>query len=444
MVETIRQLNRAMRGVIQWLQARPFVVLLVPLIAIILCLPDKILLHDTEVEWLDTACLFQARLTDYPVARAKTYRLTAAVSGFKDSIWHTAQGNIYLYIAKDSAAALLHPNDIITFRSRVRQPDSIGCFDYATYLRRQGIAGTAYVPAGKWRTIGVSDGLSLRMAAKKLQHRLVERYRNLGISGDELGTLAALTLGYREELDPAVRQAFQHAGAAHVLAVSGLHTGIIYSVLWVLLTGFGVWKPLYEQKKRRWLLSAVIIAAMWGYALLTGLTPSVVRSVIMVTIMQVAYMCYRNPISLNSVAAAAFLILMVRPTDLYSVSFQLSFAAVTAILLICPRAIHIPIYNRWLSWPVDYVVNLVMVSVAAQLGTLPFTLYYFRQVSNYFLLTNLIVIPLAWLITMGAFALLTVGWIPGVGELIAEGVKGLVWLLNTTTGCIESLPGAGL
>ena len=300
----------------------------------------------------------------------------------------------------------------------------------------------AYVGIRKWRVVGESSWWSLRIAAKRLQHRLVARYREVGITGNELGTLAALTLGYREELDPTIRQSFQRAGAAHVLAVSGLHTGIIYYVLWQLLTCFGYRRPLYEQKWRRRILSIIIIAAMWGYALLTGLTPSVVRSVIMVTIMQTAYMCYRNPLSLNSVAAAAFLILMVRPTDLYSVSFQLSFAAVTAILLICPKAIHIPIAQEWLSRPMNWIVNLLMVSIAAQLGTLPFTLYYFCQCSNYFLLTNLVVIGLATLITMTAFALLTIGWIPGVGEAIGFVIRWGVWLLNTVVGWIEGLPGA--
>ena len=442
MVETIRQLNRAMRGVIQWLRARPFVVLLVPLIALILLLPDKWLLRESEVEWLDQSHTFQARITDYPVERAKTYRLTAEVTAVHDTAWQETKGRIYLYMAKDSVVAELEPNDLIIFRSKVHRPDSIGTFDYATYLRRQGIAGTAYVGIRKWRVVGESSWWSLRIAAKRLQHRLVARYREVGITGNELGTLAALTLGYREELDPTIRQSFQRAGAAHVLAVSGLHTGIIYYVLWQLLTCFGYRRPLYEQKWRRRILSIIIIAAMWGYALLTGLTPSVVRSVIMVTIMQTAYMCYRNPLSLNSVAAAAFLILMVRPTDLYSVSFQLSFAAVTAILLICPKAIHIPIAQEWLSRPVNWIVNLLMVSIAAQLGTLPFTLYYFCQCSNYFLLTNLVVIGLATLITMTAFALLTIGWIPGVGEAIGFVIRWGVWLLNTVVGWIEGLPGA--
>lgn len=424
------------------LQARPFVALVVPLMALILMLPDKWLLRDTEVEWLDEPHSFQARITDYPVERAKTYRLTAEMTAVYDTAWQATKGRIFLYMAKDTAVAALQPDDIIVFRSKVRRPDSLGTFNYATYLRRKGIAGTAYVRAKQWHLAGKSSHRSLRIAAVRLQHRLVERYREVGISGNELGTLAALTLGYREELDPSIRQSFQRAGAAHVLAVSGLHTGIIYAVLWALLTGFGLWRPLYEQKWRRWILSGCIIVAMWGYALLTGLTPSVVRSVIMVTIMQAAYMCYRNPLSLNSVAAAAFLILMVRPTDLYSVSFQLSFAAVTAIMLICPKAIHIPIDNRWISRPVDWVANLMMVSIAAQLGTMPFTLYYFRQCSNYFLLTNVVVIFLATIITMLAFALLTVGWIPGVGEILAVVVKWLVGALNSVTAWIEGLPGA--
>lgn len=430
------------RQILSYLRARPFLVLLVPLMVVILLLPDKWLLRDTEVEWLGEEYTFQARITDYPVERAKTYRLTADVTAVHDTAWEATRGRVYLYMAKDSTVAALQPNELIVFRGKVRRPDSIGAFDYATYLRRQGIAGTAYVGTRKWHAIGTSSRWSLRIAAKQLQHRLVNRYREVGISGNELGTLAALTLGYREELDPGVRQAFQRAGAAHVLAVSGLHTGIIYAVLWVLLTGFGLWTPLYEQKWRRRVLSVVIIVAMWGYALLTGLTPSVVRSVIMVTIMQTAYMCYRNPLSLNSVAAAAFLILMVRPTDLYSVSFQLSFAAVTAILLICPKAIRIPIRQKWLSVPVNWAVNLMMVSIAAQLGTMPFTLYYFRQCSNYFLLTNLLVILLATIVTMLAFALLTVGWIPGVGEVIGFVIQWGVWLLNAVTAWIEGLPGA--
>ena len=430
------------RDIVAWLRARPFVVLVVPLMVVILLLPDKWLLRDTEVDWLGEDRVFQARITDYPVERAKTYRPTAEVTAVRDTAWETTKGRIYLYLAKDSTATGLQPNDIIVCRGKVRRPDSIGTFDYATYLRRKGIAGMAYVRARRWHVAGQSAHWSLRVMATRLQHRLVERYREVGITGNELGTLAALTLGYREELDPGVRQSFQRAGAAHVLAVSGLHTGIIYGVLWMLLTGFGLWKPLYEQKWRRRALSIVIIVAMWCYALLTGLTPSVVRSVIMVTILQAAYMCYRNPLSLNSVAAAAFLILMVRPTDLYSVSFQLSFAAVTAILIICPKAIHIPIYNRWVSKPVNWAVNLMMVSIAAQLGTMPFTLYYFRQCSNYFLLTNMVVIPLATGITMLAFALLTVGWIPGVGEAIGFVIQWGVWLLNTVVGWIEGLPGA--
>ena len=174
------------------------------------------------------------------------------------------------------------------------------------------------------------------MFARRLQHRLAQRYHELGILNQEAGTLSALTLGYREDLDPDIKRSFRQSGASHVLAVSGLHTGIIYAVVLNLLTGFGFWKPLYEDKKRRIVNGVIIIVVMVFYALLTGLSPSVCRSVLMLTLIEVAYMSYRNPIRFNSIAAAAFLILAFRPNDLFSVSFQLSFAAIVSIRLFYP------------------------------------------------------------------------------------------------------------
>ena len=176
------------------------------------------------------------------------------------------------------------------------------------------------------------DRTSLSSIARRVQRWLYERYGALGIRGSEQATLGALTLGYKEDLDPALKQAFQRSGAAHILAVSGLHTGIIYSVLLSLLTLGGSRKPLYENKTGRRALSLAVIITMWGYAFLTGLTPSVVRSVVMISVLEVGRMLYRHGNTLNCVLFAAWAILLVRPLDLFSVSFQLSFAAVVAIV----------------------------------------------------------------------------------------------------------------
>ena len=287
---------------------------------------------------------------------------------------------------------------------------------------------------------------SPRPAPNALQERLYDRLRASGLEGDELATVGALTLGYKEELSKELRQHFQASGAAHVLAVSGLHTGILYGVLVWLLTLGGRLRPMHENRVGRWVLSLVIIAAMWGYAWLTGMTPSVVRAVVMVTIFEVGRMRYQRAFSLNTIAAAAFFILVVRPTDLWSVSFQLSFAATAAIVLIVNKSIYRDIElsryrNTILGQAGSFFGGIIVVSLAAQIGTLPITIHYFGQVSTYFLITNLIVLPIAtFLVPCGLVSVALGGSVAGV--LFSKVTWGFAWLMNHATGWIEGLPGS--
>ena len=420
-----------------WLQTHPFVLLLLPLIAgILLCnytgFPFD-LQHREKADFPASIETYTAIIEDYPVEKPKTFRYTAS----------TSNGKLYLYLSKDSTKAFPSIGDCIQFRTTITRPDSLGSFDYGKYLRRQGIFGQAFVRSNNWQIIGHTDG-GLMMFARRLQHRLMERYQELGISGPELGTLSALTLGYREDLDPDIKRSFQRSGASHVLAVSGLHTGIIYTVILSLLTGFGLLKPLYEDRKRRIANGIIVIILLACYALLTGLSPSVCRSVLMLSLVELAYMSYRRPKALNIIAAAAFIILILRPNDLFSVSFQLSFAAIISIIFFYryfKRLIPVPI-NAWYGNILVDLRDTLAVSLAVQIGTLPITLYYFHQICNYFILTNIVVIPLASIITLFAFATLTIGWIPFVGPLLAYPLNGLTWALNHYTAFIESLPGA--
>ena len=285
--------------------------------------------------------------------------------------------------------------------------------------------------------------------AKVLQERLYGRLEAGGLSGDELATVGALTLGYKEELGKDLKRHFQASGAAHVLAVSGLHTGIIYGFLLGLLTLGGRYKPLYENKLGRRILSITIIGAMWGYAWLTGMTPSVVRAVLMVTIFEVGRMVYRQAFSLNSVAAAAVLILIVNPKDLWSVSFQLSFAATAAIVVLLNGVIYstnrdfvLTLYRKGLPGKVfQYFGGIAAVSIAAQLGTLPITMYYFGQISNYFLLTNLIVLPIASVLVPCGLISIGLGgsWL---GVQFSKVTWVLAWAMNHSVEWIEHLPGS--
>lgn len=285
---------------------------------------------------------------------------------------------------------------------------------------------------------------SSKQTPNTMQQRLYQRLADAGLEGDELATVGALTLGYKQDLNKELKHHFQASGAAHVLAVSGLHTGIIYGlVLWLLTLG-GRLRPLHENRFGRWTISLIIMTVMWAYAWLTGMTPSVVRAVIMVCMIEISRMAYRNPISLNAIASAAVFILIFRPTDLWSVSFQLSFAATTAIVL-CAKGFEGWFSRKYLSgWTgriVAWITGTVIVSLAAQLGTLPITIYYFHQVSAYFLLTNLIVLPLATLLVPFGLATIALGgtW---AGQWIGKATEALAWLMNHSVGWIESLPGS--
>ena len=281
-----------------------------------------------------------------------------------------------------------------------------------------------------------------RPAPNALQERLYGRLASAGLEGDELATVGALTLGYKEALRKELRQHFQVSGAAHVLAVSGLHTGILYGVIVWLLTLGGRFRPMHENRIGRRTLSLVIIAAMWGYAWLTGMTPSVVRAVVMVTLFEIGRMAYRQAFSLNTIAAAAFLILAARPTDLWSVSFQLSFAATTAIVMgVKAYPLPLPEGKGVLGRIAQFFLGIIVVSLAAQVGTLPVTIHYFGQVSTYFLLTNLIVLPIATILVPCGLVSISLGG-STIGVLFSKLTYGLAWLMNHTTGWIEHLPGS--
>ena len=276
----------------------------------------------------------------------------------------------------------------------------------------------------------------VKQAPNALQERLYGRLGAAGLSGDELATVGALTLGYKEELDKELKRHFQASGAAHVLAVSGLHTGLIYGLLVWLLTLGGRFRPMHENTVARRAISLVIIGVMWGYAWLTGLTPSVVRAVLMVTLVEIGKMIYRKSLTINTIAAAAVLILIVRPTDLWSVSFQLSFAATTAIVLMVNR-LPAMLTGRIAA----YFLGIIVVSVAAQLGTLPITMFYFKQVSTYFLLANLLVLPIATFLVPSGLATIALGG-STAGVFIGKITWALAWLMNHSVEWIESLPGS--
>lgn len=425
----------------------PMLLWLLPTVVIIVCssLWDKPLhlYKDTEIDFADTLRVFRVVVHDMPTERKKTHRYEVEVL--------PSRARAYLYINKDTARTMPSWGDTLLVRTRFRQECMLGDFDYGKYLRGNGIAATAFAGSRQWRLSGAGSEKAqqkMRRSPRWWRYRLTERYRELGFSGAELGTLTAMTLGSKEEMDTEVKRAFRHAGAAHVLAVSGLHTGILYAVLLFVASGFGYWYPMYEERNKRLIMSGFILTAMWLYAALTGWTPSVVRSVIIVSLMELARLWHRQSWSVNCLAAAAVFILCIRPSDLFSVSFQLSFAAVAGIIVLEPsirKCLPAPetIKRREKLYKAfRYIRGLITVSLAAQFATLPLTLFYFHETSNWFMLTNIIVLPLAFLLVTGALAMLTIGWLPVMDDVLSWTVMQLTKAINGWVSLIDSLPGA--
>ena len=416
----------------RWLAAHTWLIALVPLVAIIwlsgyMGKPLN-LLKDTDVDYLDRDTILAMRLLSNAQERTKTFRYAAEVEG---------GGKVLLYLQRDSMSMPVI-GDVLMVRTKVMRGGRFGDFDYGLYLRRQGIVGTCWAHRGNWQRIGHDEQKGVRSVARQCQYRLHEQYKQMGINGEELGVLSALTLGYREDLDKEVQRSFSASGAMHVLAVSGLHTGIVWGiVVWILSLG-GWRKPLWEEKWRRWMLNISAIVLIWCYAFVTGLSPSVMRSALMLSFWSLSSLLERHTSRWNPLFSAAVIILIFNPLALWSVSFQLSFAAVASIMLVGSRMQErVVLRGRVLQ----YVGGLLMVSIAAQIGTMPLTMYYFGQTSNYFALTNLLVIPMAFMLLLLGFSTLAMSWCV-IGEWLGVATQWCTWLLREAVEWVESLPGS--
>ena len=257
---------------------------------------------------------------------------------------------------------------------------------------------------------------------------LLDRMYDSGVDGDAYAVVAAMALGDKSALTHELRDTYSVSGASHVLALSGLHLGIIYCMLWLLLP------------HRRWpaVSQTIILIVMWLYVLLVGMPVSVVRSAVMLTVYGLLSISHRNKMSVNALAFTAIVMLMWNPEWLFDIGFQLSFMAVLAILL------FVPVFEDVFSAKylqehrlVRYVWGLVAVSVSAQIGVAPLLAYYFGRLSTYFLLTNFIVLPAAYIIL--GFSLIVLLF-PSLAYILLY----IVDTLNAVLFRITAIPGSSI
>jgi len=377
---------------------------------------------------------FRIELVSAPVEKANSYMCQAKVLQLYDATWKPARGQAMLYFQKDKHASSLLFGDRLLVEATFAPPEGAlnpNGFDYAAYLKRQGVGATCYIPSGRWLMTDRNTSFSIRRAADKCRNSLLDIYRKFHIRGDEFGVLAALTLGYTDALQPDVRASYTATGVVHILSVSGMHVGVIYVVM-VFLLGF-----MDKTQGLKVLKALFIMLFLWGYAFLSGMSLPVIRSTLMFSFVALATCFERKSQIYNTIFMSMLVMLLVQPASLYDVGFQLSYSSVLSIIFFKP--VVDKIYNPT-NKLTRFAWTMFSVSLAAQLGTTPFTLYYFQQFPNYFLLTNFIAIPLSTLVIYLAMGLLFLSFVPyvsvGVGLLLNKSV----WMLNFVIAAIQNLP----
>ena len=359
------------------------------------------MLHAPFNPFPTTVNSFTVRLCDTPHTTPKCYKSVAEVLSVNG---HSSHGKVLLYIRQDSGSAQLRYGDCLSIEAHPQHPRNWSDFDYRRYLRRKGILWQCYVPSDRWLPISHDCTFSLRRWSKGIQLRMVEHIRRTDLTPQQQGIAEALLLGWRDDVDAATQRQFRDAGITHLLCVSGLHVGIVAWLAGVVLFFLGM------KRWQRVTKGIFQIGVVWLFVLLTGMAPSTLRAGVMFSLLLVGGMLQRQPNSLNNLCTSMWLLLLINPMLLFDVGFQLSYAAVAGIILWNrPLQQLLPMSHQWYLWLPQKAWQLICLSTAAQLATLPLVLYHFHQFPLYFLIANLTIVPFAGVLLATVLLMLLMG-----------------------------------
>jgi competence protein ComEC len=377
---------------------------------------------------------FEVRIEGYAEEKEKTWKVIGNIVAVRNDVWVAANSKVVLYFTKKDFEKPFNYGDVLLIKgcpTEVPAPGNPGEFDYKQFLEYRGIYHQYFAQRRnvQWLRHEVPNHILYYALKTRLWANGVLREN---IEGDqERAVASALILGVTDGLDSDLLYAYAATGAMHVLAVSGLHISIIFLII------LFIFKPVTKTKKGKAIVVALSLIFLWGYAFVTGLSPSVLRAVTMFSFFAIAKIAARNTNIYNTLAASAFCLLLFDPFLIMSVGFQLSYLAVLGILYIQPMLERAYEPRSWLA---NEIWKITSVSIAAQIATLSAGLFYFHQFPNYFLLSNLLVIPLSFGVLILGLLILAVSFIPVAAMGVGFGLEILIRLLNYSVIGVEWLP----
>lgn len=370
------------------------------------------------------------RLLETPVERKKSFKTTAAIEKkLEHGKWMPVKGTLLLYFSKEEKNRLLKQGDILLMNQSpqpVETNTNPGAFDYAAYLARNHIYHRSFLRTNQYRRIDTGR-LSLFTRATHIVLSVLRKH----IPGKQEQAIAeALFIGYTFDLEEELLEAYSRTGVIHVIAISGMHLGLVYGML-LLLTS-----PLKKFKYIKWSRPILILTVLWGFSVLVGAGASVLRAAVIFSFMILGEWLQRKNNVYNSLAASMFCLLCFNPFYLWDVGFQLSYAAVAGIMVFTKH-----IYRYWYTpyRPIRYCWQLLVVTCSAQVFTIPIVLYHFHQFPNLFLFTNLVVVPLSGLVLYTCIILLIISPVPFIADYLGKIVHTVLQFMNRFISNVEQL-----
>lgn len=362
-------------------------------------------------------------LDDYAREREKSYQVIGRIINSK--------AKIIAYLPKAGQVGSAGPGSLLVFEGRPDVVTNDGNpfeFDYRRYLNDRGIGYRIFLKEGQYVFPDVACQPDLFHKALIIRKKLVDNLARSGLGQDHLPLAASIAFGAREAVDEDTVRAFTNTGVIHVLAVSGMNVGLLYIILNLFL------QFLKSGRAGIVLHTVAMILAIWGYALVSGMSASILRAAVMFTFVIVGTNFRRKATMYNSLAVSAFVLIFIQPAILRDIGFQLSYAALVSIVVLQPFVYNLLIFKNKLA---DKAWMLFSVTLAAQAGTLPFTLLYFHQFPSYFWLANMLVIPL---VTLILYLTVFLTFLPLISEFLGTLIAHLLdWLAEAVVFIVSQI-----
>ncbi|MDR1527093.1 MAG: competence protein ComEC family protein [Dysgonamonadaceae bacterium] len=380
---------------------------------------------------------FELLVAENPVHNDNSLRLDVKIRAFSadGENWKKCNELSIIYMEKDSTLRF-SPGDVLVCKTVFNEfspPQNPGEFDYREYLRRKKIFATAFVNSNKVVVVDSGQINFYRKFIFNLQQYSLETLQKAQLKSDELAVAMALLIGDKQFLEDDLRSSYTNSGTVHLLAVSGLHVGIVFMILSFVL------KFMDRKKKLRLIKGFIILISLWIFASVAGLASSIVRASVMFSIFIVADMTGKSKSTYNNMALSCFIMCLANPYVIFESGFQLSYLAVLGIVYFQPKFMK-PFHrcNRF----VKPLVECMTVTVAAQLGTLPVILYIFKTFPTYFLLSNLILVPYTSVVMYIGALVIALSWQPFLLVISGAVLNVSIYLMNWTVKFFDQLPGS--